>query len=106
MQSVRTALWVAMAVLLTLFAVANFDEVQVWVFPGYRADTYVSVVVVVSFLLGFLPPYLVNLGNRWRLQRRIKQQDETIAMLRPAPAPAPPAVPAAPVVVPSEDATP
>lgn len=106
MQSVRTALWVAMAVLLTLFAVSNATDAKVAIFPGYVAETTLSVVIIFSFLLGFLPPYLVNLGNRWRLQRRIKQQDETIAMLRPAPAPAPPAVPAAPVVVSSEDATP
>ncbi len=88
METVRTALWVLMAVLLTLFAVANFDEVQVWVFPGYRADTYVSIVVLISFLLGFLPPYLVNKTNSWRMHRKLKQQDETIALLRPTPAPA------------------
>ena len=87
MQTVRTMLWVVMAVAFTLFAVANSDDVKVWVFPGYLADTYLSVVIVVSFLIGFLPPYLVNLGNRWRLQRKINQQDQTIALLRPTPAP-------------------
>ena len=90
MQSMRTLIWVLFAVLLTLFAVINSQRVEVAVWPGYVAELPLSILIISVFLIGFLPPYLVNMTNRWRLQRKIKQQDDTIAMLRPAPAaPAP-----------------
>lgn len=92
MQSMRTLIWVLFAVLLTLFAVINSQRVEVAVWPGTVAELPLSILIISVFLIGFLPPYLVNLTNRWRLQRKIKQQDDTIAMLRPAPAaPTPPA---------------
>ena len=91
MQSMRTLIWVLFAVLLTLFAVINSQRVEVAVWPGTVAELPLSILIITVFLIGFLPPYLVNLTNRWRLQRKIKQQDDTIAMLRPAPAPTPPA---------------
>ncbi len=87
MQTVRTMVWVVVAVLLTLFAVINSQRVEVSIWPGYVAELPLSILIVTVFLIGFLPPYLVNLGNRWRLQRKIAQQDQTIALLRPTPAP-------------------
>ena len=87
MQTVRTMVWVVVAVLLTLFAVINSQRVEVSIWPGYIAELPLSILIVTVFLIGFLPPYLVNLGNRWRLQRKINQQDQTIALLRPTPAP-------------------
>ncbi len=97
MQTVRTIVWVVVAVLLTLFAVINSQRVEVSIWPGYVAELPLSILIVTVFLIGFLPPYLVNLGNRWRLQRKIKQQDQTIALLRPTPTPvATEAVPPAP----------
>ena len=87
MQTVRTIIWVVFAVLLTLFAVINSQRVEVAVWPGYVAELPLSILIVATFLIGFLPPYLVNKSNSWRLQRKIKQQDDTIAMLRPAPVP-------------------
>ena len=86
MQTVRTLIWVVVAVLLTLFAVINSQRTEVAIWPGYVAELPLSVLIVTVFLLGFLPPYLVNLSNRWRLQRKIRQQDQTIAAMRPPPA--------------------
>lgn len=90
MQVLRTVIWVAVAVLLTLFAIANSQPVSVAIWPGWTADTYLSVVILVSFLAGFVPPFLIAIGNRWRLGRRLKQQEETIQLLRTPVAPATP----------------
>lgn len=99
MQVLRTVIWVAVAVLLTLFAIANSQPVSVAIWPGWTADTFLSVVILVSFLAGFVPPFLIAIGNRWRLSRRLKQQEETIQLLRTpvaapsvstAPSPVPP----------------
>ncbi|MCU0729784.1 MAG: LapA family protein [Sphingopyxis sp.] len=84
MQTIKTIIWVALAVTLTIFAVANSEPVSVLIWPGYKADLALSVLILAVFLLGFLPPYLFGVGSRWHLKRKIAQQDETITMLRPA----------------------
>jgi lipopolysaccharide assembly protein A len=107
MQAIRTIIWVICAVVITLFAVANFDPVSVFIWPGAKADTYLTVVILASFLLGFLPPFVFNLVNRWRLTRKIQQQEDTINLLRtPAPSPAPVAVAPAPTPAPAPAPTP
>lgn len=91
MQAVRTIIWVLIAVLLTVFAVANSQQAEVRVWPGTIAELPLSVLIVVVFLLGFLPPFLLGIGSRWRLNRQIRQHEHTIATLStPAPAPTAP----------------
>jgi uncharacterized integral membrane protein len=90
MQAVRTIIWVLIAVFLTVFAVANSQTAEVRVWPGIVAELPLSVLIIVVFLLGFLPPFLIGIGSNWRLNRQIRQHEHTIATLRtPAPAPAP-----------------
>lgn len=87
MQTVRTIIWVIFAVALTIFAVANFTEATVRIWPGVQVDTYLSVIILFCFALGFLPPFLISVVNRWRMRRKLNQQEALIAQLRPAPAP-------------------
>ncbi|MEQ1688110.1 MAG: lipopolysaccharide assembly protein LapA domain-containing protein [Sphingopyxis sp.] len=90
MQAFRTIIWVILAVLLTSFALANFTEVSVKIFPGQRADTYLTVVILASFLMGFLPAIMISIVNRWRLGRKISMQQNLIVQLStPAPTPEP-----------------
>ena len=90
MQTVRTLIWVIFAVLLTAFVFTNFTIVEVNLYGFGVVDWPLALVIVVAFLLGFLPMLLLYRTAKWTAHRKIKQQDDTIAMLRPA-APAPPA---------------
>ena len=93
MQTIRTGFWVLLAVIMTIFAAMNFHGVQVHVWPGGNAgydylEWPLALVIVASFLLGFLPMLLMYRTARWTAERKIRQQDETIALLRPAASPA------------------
>lgn len=94
MQAFRTIIWIIIAVILTIFAVANSQPVAVSVWPGYVAELPLSILIILVFLMGFLPPFLFNMGNRWRLGRTIQVQEQVIAQLK-TPAPAPEPAPAA-----------
>ena len=83
MQAVRTIIWIIIAVALTVFAVFNSQPVTVAIWPGTVAELPLSILIILVFLLGFLPPFLLSLGNRWRLGRKINQQEQVIAQLRP-----------------------
>jgi hypothetical protein len=94
MQIVRTIIWVALLVVFVAFTMLNWDKaltVRIW--PDIVWDTRLPAVVVVSFLLGLIPMWLIHRGSKWRLQRRVANLEA--AARNAAIAPAPAAVPAA-----------
>jgi lipopolysaccharide assembly protein A len=96
MQIVRTIIWVALLMVFVAFTMLNWDKaltVRIW--PGIVWDTRLPAVVVVSFLLGLIPMWLIHRGSKWRLQRRVANLEvsaRNAAMAVPPPVPA--AVPA------------
>ncbi len=81
----RTILWVIVAVAITIFAFFNSDVVRVVLIPGLNgvwAYTPLAVVILTSFLLGFLPTWLLHSASRWRMGRRLENQKQTIDQLR------------------------
>ena len=72
MQIVRTVIWVLLLVGLLLFSVANWDPtVTVRIWEGIVVDTKIPAIVIVSFLIGFVPMWLYYRGSRWKMQRKI-----------------------------------
>lgn len=72
MQIVRTIVWVLLLVALLLFSIANWDPiVTVRIWEGLVVDTKIPAIVVVSFLIGFLPMWLYHRAAKWQLKRRI-----------------------------------
>ena len=71
MQFLKTLFWVALAVVLVVFAANNWEPVSVGLWGGLRMDTKLPVLVISAFLIGFLPLYLVYRTMLWRLRRRV-----------------------------------
>jgi uncharacterized integral membrane protein len=71
MQAVRTIVWVLLLVVLVAFSVLNWNEVEVTIWPNLILETKVPALVVIAFLLGLLPTWLVHRGVKWQMQRRI-----------------------------------
>ncbi len=106
MQTLRTILWVMLAVALTVFALFNMVPITVKIWPGYAADTFLPFIMLVTFLVGFVPPFLLNRAQRWSMRRTIGDQERVIADLRTQPVvvqAAPP--PATPAPAPASDAS-
>lgn len=88
MQTLRTIIWSMISAIMAIFAIANWRPVSVSVWPGQTADTQLAVVIFGSFLIGFLPPFLVYAATKWRSRKTIEQQAQVISDLRTAPTPA------------------
>ena len=71
MQIVRTVIWVLLLVALAIFSYANWLPVSVRIWDNLLVDTMLPAIVVVSFLIGFLPMYLYHRGSKWQANRRI-----------------------------------
>ncbi len=94
MQFLRTAFWVALAVAVALFCKANWITVQVKLWGDLVADAKLPVLIVIAFLLGALPFWLVARATRWRLGKRLQSTERALATMTAQVAP-----PAPPVVV-------
>ena len=86
MQVVRTIFWVLLFVGLLAFSFFNWKPVEVTIWDNLILETKVPALVIVSFLLGMIPTWLMHRGIKWRLTRRIKTLENATraAALTPA----------------------
>ncbi len=71
MQFLKTLFWVLIAVLVALFASRNWSEVTVNLWGDIQADIKLPVLMLIIFLLGLLPTWLVLRARIWALDRRL-----------------------------------
>jgi len=90
MQIVRTIVWVLLLVVLLIFSINNWTPVSVKIWEGMNWDTKLPAVVVISFLLGLLPMWLLHRISVYYARRKITSL-QTAALTA---AVAPPAEPA------------
>ncbi|MBS0482468.1 MAG: DUF1049 domain-containing protein [Proteobacteria bacterium] len=78
MQIVRTIVWVLLLVALLLFSFNNWQTVEVKIWEGLVLETKMPVLVIISFLLGLLPMWLLHQGSKWRSNRRINALENSV----------------------------
>jgi len=100
MQIIRTIVWVVLLIALLIFSVFNWNPVEVKIWEGLVLETKIPALVLISFLIGVVPMWLLHRGTKWHLKRRISSLESaarTAATTPVAPAPAPePETPPAP----------
>ena len=97
MQIIRTIVWVILLIALLLFSVNNWQDVEVKIWEGLILQTKLPALVVVSFLLGLIPMWLLHKTARWRLNRRIGTLENSVraaSVSVPVESPPPPPPPA------------
>jgi len=88
MNFLRTLFWVVLAVSLAIFAGRNWSDVTLSLWGDIQADVKLPFLLLLTFLLGFLPPYFLMRSRLWNMKRKLALAE------RPLPA-VPPATPAA-----------
>jgi lipopolysaccharide assembly protein A len=90
MRFLKTLIWVTIVVGLVVFATNNWAPVSVSLWGGLRLDTKLPALVIVAFLLGFLPLYILHRTQIWRMKRRILTLEGNQRTLAAPPPPASP----------------
>lgn len=86
MNFLRTLFWVVLAVSLAIFATRNWADVTLNLWGNIQADVKLPILILVIFLIGFLPPFLVLRGRIWGLKRKLALAERPVV---PPAAPAP-----------------
>ncbi len=71
MQIIRTVVWVVLLAALLLFSAFNWKPVEVKIWEGLVLETKIPALVLISFLIGLLPMWLLHWATKWSLKRRI-----------------------------------
>ena len=87
MQFLKTLFWVLIAVLVTLFGYRNWTDVTLNLWGDIQADIKVPVALLMVFLIGFLPTWLIMRARLWSCRRRLEAVERNrVASLPPEPA--------------------
>ena len=75
MLFLKTLFWVLVAVLIALFAKANWTSVTIKLWNDIVADVRLPVLLLAAFVLGWLPTWIIMRARTWSLNRRIEALD-------------------------------
>ena len=84
MQFLKTLMLIMLVVVFIVFAYNNWEAVTVDLWGGLQMVTKLPVLLLVTFLAGFLPLWAYHRTSSWRLRRRIATLEAN--RLRSAPA--------------------
>ena len=87
MNFLRTLFWVVLAVSLAIFANRNWTDVTLSLWGDIQADVKLPFLLLLTFLVGFLPPYFVMRSRLWSLKRKLALAERPAAPPPAAPAP-------------------
>jgi lipopolysaccharide assembly protein A len=72
MQFLKTLFWVLLAVIAVLFGTRNWADVTLNLWGDIQADIKIPLLLLIVFLLGFLPTWLIMRARIWSGRRRLE----------------------------------
>ena len=79
MNFLKTLFWIVVAVFLAIFANRNWTDVTINLWGNIQADVKLPVLILLTFLIGLLPPFLVLRGRIWNLKRKLALAERPVA---------------------------
>ena len=84
MQFLKTLFWVLVAVLVVLFGSRNWFNVTLNLWGDIQADIKVPLALLIAFLTGLIPTWLIMRAKLWSVRRRLEAHDRQQATIGPA----------------------
>ena len=79
MNFLKTLFWMALTVVAVVFAMKNWTVVQLNLWAGLQADAKLPVLLLIAFLLGFVPTWLWARARLWQARRRVEIVPRAVA---------------------------
>ncbi len=85
MQFLKAIFQAFIVVVAAIFAYNNWTPITVNLWGGVVLDTVLPLLLLVAFLIGLLPTFLLYRTTRWRLRRRLDSTEKALASVQSAP---------------------
>ena len=87
MRFLSTLFWALLAAILALFSWVNWNPITVNLWGGLQADIKLPLLMLLVFLVGWLPTWLIMRARLWGLKRRIEGLErQRTSTIEPPPA--------------------
>ena len=100
MQFLKILFWALTAFVAAVFTFGNWKWVPIQLFGNLVAEVNLPLLLVVTFLLGFLPTFIYQRTMRWRLRQRLNAAERALVDVRAAAASVTPVAPPEPPPIP------
>ena len=97
MRFLKTLFWMVLAAGLVLFARENWVPVTLKLWSGLEADVKLPFLLLLMFLVGFIPTYALHRSRVWTLRRQLGRPDRVVVGNQPGPRSSGPDGEAAPI---------
>lgn len=77
MAFLRTLFWIALTVIVVVFSVRNWVPVPVNLFGDTVVETKLPMLLLIGFLIGFVPLYVWHRAIRWHHGRKLSQAERS-----------------------------
>jgi putative membrane protein len=84
MRFLSTLFWVLLAVIVALFASRNWNDVTLNLWGDIQADIKIPILLLIVFLLGYLPTWSIMRARIWSHRRRFEAMERHQATITPA----------------------
>ena len=78
MKILRTILWVLAAIAFLVFAIYNWQPVELTLWQNLVLETKVPMLALLAFVAGFLPMWALHRSVVWGLNRRIRALENSL----------------------------
>lgn len=89
MQFLKILFWCLLAFVAALFTYGNWTSVPIQLWSGMEALVKLPFLLLIAFLIGFLPTFLYSKAVRWRLRQRLMTTERALTEARVVPTPPP-----------------
>ena len=79
MHFLKTLFWVLVAVIVVLFGTRNWAPVTLSLWGDIQADVKIPILLLIVFLLGFVPTWLLMRTRIWSYRRRVEALERSRA---------------------------
>lgn len=78
MKILRTIVWVLAAISFLIFAIYNWQPVELTLWQNIVLETKLPVLVLLAFALGSVPLWAYHLSVKWSMSRRIRALENSL----------------------------
>jgi uncharacterized integral membrane protein len=79
MQFLKTLFWIVLTVIAVAFAFKNWTPVEVLLWGNIVVEVKLPILLLVAFLIGLVPMFILHRATRWRLRRRLENVQRALS---------------------------
>lgn len=79
MRFLNTLFWIVIAALVSVFSAHNWRDVTVDLWGNLQADIKMPILLLIAFLIGLVPTWLIFRAKLWRVNNRVTIAQRNLA---------------------------